>query len=111
MIKLHKNSEITVHELKKLMDLNKNIQLVDVREDSERRLVSIKKSKHIKLAELSSRFEELNSNKNIFDMCHTGVRSQAAVKWLRSKGCKYAVNVLGGIDAWSALIDRSLRRY
>ena len=47
MINLHKNSEITVHELKKLMDLNKNIQLVDVREDSERKHVSIKGTKRV----------------------------------------------------------------
>ena len=40
-------------------------------------------------------------------MCHTGVRGQVAVKWLKSKGCEHAVNVLGGIDAWSALIDNS----
>ena len=44
-------------------------------------------------------------------MCHTGIRSQVAVKWLKSNGCDFAVNVLGGIDAWSALIDTSLRRY
>ena len=108
---LHKNSEITVHELKKLMDLNNNLQVIDVREDSERKLVYVQGSVHMKLTELSSRFNELDSNENIFVLCHTGVRSQAAVKWLRSKGCKYAVNVLGGIDAWAALIDRNLRRY
>ena len=44
-------------------------------------------------------------------MCHTGTRSQAVVKWLKSQGYNYAVNVLGGIDAWAALIDRSIRRY
>ena len=108
---LYKESEITVHELKKILDYDKNIQILDIREDSERKHVSIKGSKHIKLSELSSRIKELKSNKNIFVMCHTGVRSQVAVKWLRSKGFDYAVNVLGGIDAWSALIDTSLRRY
>ena len=84
---------------------------MDIREDSERRHVSIKGTKHIKLSELSSRFRELNSDINIFVMCHTGIRSQTAVVWLRSNGYKYAVNVLGGIDAWSALIDKKLRRY
>ena len=44
-------------------------------------------------------------------MCHTGTRSQAVVKWLKSQGYKHAVNVLGGIDAWASLIDRSIRRY
>ena len=49
--------------------------------------------------------------KNIFVMCHQGTRSQAVVKWLKSQGYKYCVNVLGGIDAWAALIDRNIRRY
>ena len=44
-------------------------------------------------------------------MCHTGTRSQAVVKWLKSQGYAYSVNVLGGIDAWAALIDRNIRRY
>ena len=108
---LHKNSEITVQELKKLRDFNKNIQILDVRDDSERKHVSIKGTKHIKLSELAIRFDEIKQDRNVFVMCHTGIRSQVAVKWLRSKGHDHAVNVLGGIDAWSALIDKTLTRY
>ena len=44
-------------------------------------------------------------------MCHTGTRSQAVVKWLKAQGYEHSVNVLGGIDAWAALIDRNIRRY
>ena len=44
-------------------------------------------------------------------MCHTGTRSHTVVKWLKSQGYLHSVNVLGGIDAWAALIDRSIRRY
>jgi len=50
-------------------------------------------------------------NKNIFVMCHTGTRSQTVVKWLKKNGYENCVNVLGGIDAWAALIDRNIRRY
>ena len=108
---LHKGSEISVFELKKRAEIDKNIQILDVREDSERKLVSIEGSKHIKLSELTTRVDELNSSQNIFVMCHKGIKSQGAVKLLKAKGFNYAVNVLGGIDAWSALIDRTLRRY
>ena len=52
-----------------------------------------------------------DENKNIFVMCHTGTRSQTVVKWLKKSGYEYCVNVLGGIDAWAALIDRNIRRY
>ena len=111
MMELHKSSEISVFELKKRTEIDKNTQILDVREDSERKHVFIKGSKHIKLSELSQRFEELKSDKNIFVLCHKGTRSQIAVNILKSNGYNYAVNVLGGIDAWSALIDRKLRRY
>ena len=50
-------------------------------------------------------------DKNIFVMCHTGTRSQTVVKWLKKNGYVNCVNVLGGIDAWAALIDRNIRRY
>ena len=34
-----------------------------------------------------------------------------ACKWLKAQGYDHCVNVLGGIDAWAALIDRDIRRY
>ena len=36
-MELYKNSEISVHDLKKLVDKNKNIQILDIREYSERK--------------------------------------------------------------------------
>ena len=65
----------------------------------------------MKLEEIAERHKELNKEKNIFVMCHHGTRSQSVVKWLKSQGYNYCVNVLGGIDAWAALIDRDIRRY
>ena len=103
--------EITVHELSKLRELDKDIQILDIREDSERDLTSIEGTIHIKLTEIAERYNEIDKNKNIFVMCHTGTRSQAVVKWLKTQNYNNTVNVLGGIDAWAALIDRSLRRY
>ena len=103
--------EITVHELSKLRELDKDIQILDIREDSERDLTSIEGTIHIKLTEIAERYNEIDKNKNVFVMCHTGTRSQAVVKWLKTQNYNNTVNVLGGIDAWAALIDRSLRRY
>ena len=107
----YNKSEITVHELNKLQELDKKIQILDIREDSERRHVSIKGTIHIKISELSSRYQELDDKKNVFVLCHKGIRSKIVVKWLKSKGFDYSVNILGGIDAWSALIDTTMRRY
>jgi len=110
-MEIYHDSEITVHRLNELREEDKKIQILDIREDSERNHAHIKKSIHIKLAEISQRCTELDKNRNVFVMCHTGTRSQTVVKWLKSQGYKHSVNVLGGIDAWAALIDRSIRRY
>ena len=110
-MELYESSEITVHKLSELRDEDKKIQILDVREDSERDHASIKNTMHIKLNEIADRHNELDKKRNIFVMCHTGTRSQAVVKWLKSQGYQHSVNVLGGIDAWAALIDREIRRY
>ena len=108
---LYKSSEITVHQLNELRQEDQNIQILDVREDTERTHAKIQGTFHITLTEIASRCSDLDTDKYIFVMCHTGTRSQTVVKWLKTKGFKNSVNVLGGIDAWAALIDREIRRY
>ena len=108
---IYKESEITVHHLNERRENDKKIQILDIREDTERNHALIKGSIHMKLTEIANRHIELDKNKNIFVMCHTGTRSQTVVKWLKKNGYEYCVNVLGGIDAWAALIDRDIRRY
>ena len=110
-MELYKNSEITVHRLNELRELDSKLQILDVREDTERAHAHIKGTIHMKLTEIANRYKELDKTKNVFVMCHTGTRSQAVCKWLKAQGYEYCVNVLGGIDAWAALIDRDLRRY
>ena len=108
---IYRESEITVHQLNDLREKDSNIQILDIREDTERSHAMIKGSTHMKLSEIAKRHGELDKNKNIFVMCHTGTRSQTVVKWLKKNGYENCVNVLGGIDAWAALIDRNIRRY
>ena len=110
-MEIYNSSEITVHNLNELREKYKNIQILDIREDTERKHALVKGTIHMKLSEIAKRHIELDKDRNIFVMCHTGTRSQTVVKWLKSQGYKYSVNVLGGIDAWAALIDRNIRRY
>ena len=111
LMEIYDSSEITVHKLNEFREVEKDIQILDVRDDTERSHAAVKGTIHIKLTEIASRHNELDKNRNVFVMCHTGTRSQAVVKWLKSQGYEYSVNVLGGIDAWAALIDRDIRRY
>ena len=108
---IYRESEITVHLLNELREKDENIQILDIRDDTERSHAQVKGSLHIKITEIANRHTELDKNKNIFVMCHTGTRSQTVVKWLKKNGYENCVNVLGGIDAWAALIDRNIRRY
>jgi len=43
--------------------------------------------------------------------CHHGIRSQAAAEYCVEKGFRNVYNVVGGIDAWSLTVDRSVPRY
>ena len=110
-MEIYQSSEITVHKLNELKEEDSKIQIVDVREDTEREHAYIKGTIHMKLSEISNRYTELDKNKNIFVMCHVGKRSQTVCKWLKAQGLPHCVNVLGGIDAWADLIDRNIRRY
>ena len=74
---LYSSSEITVHQLNELKQDDKKIQIIDVREDTERDHAHIKGTIHMKLSEIAKRYTELDKKKNIFVMCHTGTRSQA----------------------------------
>ena len=110
-MEIYQSSEITVHKLNELREEDSKVQIIDVREDTEREHAHIKGTIHIKLSEMAKRYTELDKNNNIFVMCHVGTRSQAVCKWLKAQGLPHCVNVLGGIDAWAALIDRNIRRY
>ena len=110
-MEIYQSSEITVHKLNELREEDSKIQIIDVRENTEREHAHIKGTIHMKLSEIANRYIELDKNKNIFVMCHVGTRSQGVCKWLKAQGLTHCVNVLGGIDAWAALIDRNIRRY
>ena len=54
-MELYKSSEITVHQLNELRQEDQNIQILDVREDTERDHAKIQGTLHIKLTEIAKR--------------------------------------------------------
>jgi len=84
------------------INTDKNVVLLDVRTDSERKSRSIKGSIHIPLQELSGRIGELEKYKNreIICYCHSGARSASATAMLIKNGFN-AANMSGGISAWN----------
>lgn len=104
------SDEISVQELSERLRAQDTMQLVDVREDFEREIASIG-GIPIPLRELPGRIRELEKTREVVVYCHTGQRSGRAVAFLRDQGFSKARNLLGGIEAWSLLIDKTVPRY
>jgi rhodanese-related sulfurtransferase len=106
---LHK--DLTPAELLTLLNTDDSWQVVDVREPWEIEIVSLPQSIRIPLAEIPSRHTELDADKPVAVLCHSGGRSARAAEFLASQGFAQVVNIAGGIDAWAQEVDNSLPRY
>lgn len=103
--------EISVEELKALVDRGTDFLLLDVREPHEHERCRIPGSVLIPLGELPRRVGELDRSRPLAVYCRSGARSARAVRLLREGGFATAVSVAGGIFAWSERIDPSIPPY
>lgn len=103
--------EISVQELKDLIDSKHDFDLLDIREPQEFQVARIEGAKLIPPADVSARMHELDSSREIVLMCKTGARSAKAWKTLHNSGFRKIKNLAGGIDAWSQEIDPSVPLY
>jgi adenylyltransferase/sulfurtransferase len=103
-------AEITVEQLKERFDRGDRPEVIDVREPHEYEIVNIG-SRLIPLRKLPQQVHELDPSKEVVVLCKTGARSARAVEFLRNRGYDKAKNLVGGIEAWTRKIDRSLPRY
>ena len=106
--------EISVQELKHLLDDNQSPFILDVRQESEYLIANL--GGHlIPLHQLSDRLDELDSdltsNRLVVVHCRSGVRSAQAVRFLHAAGYTNTKNLRGGILAWSKEIDPSIPTY
>jgi molybdopterin/thiamine biosynthesis adenylyltransferase/rhodanese-related sulfurtransferase len=105
-----KQWEITPEELRAKLDKKDDVFILDVREPHEFEICNLD-GYLIPLRDLPSRINELDSSKEIVAYCHTGVRSERAVEFLKTAGFKKVKNLVGGIEAWSLRIDPTVPRY
>ncbi len=109
---VEEKDEITVQELKNILDANgKKIVVLDVREQEEYDIVHLTMSKLMPLSSLKDHLHELDTADEIMVHCKSGMRSLKACQMLKNFGFKKIKNVKGGIDAWAREIDPSLARY
>ena len=107
---MERYAEITPEELRERLQGDEAPALLDVREPWEYDVCALPGARLIPMEELPFRLQAIESNREVVVYCHHGIRSAAVVEWLRAQGIP-AVNLRGGIDAWSLRVDRSLRRY
>lgn len=107
---------ISVIELKSLLDgSSDDITLLDVRNPAEAELAVIPGAVLIPLATIQSgeaieRIRGMVDTGRLYVHCKLGGRSAQAVELLAQQGIA-AINVDGGIDAWSVQVDQDVPRY
>ena len=102
--------QITAPELKSMLDSGTTLELWDVRTDEERRIAKIGGARHLDQSGVEH-IEGLARDTLLVFHCHHGMRSQAAAEHFLAMGFTNVCNVVGGIEAWSALVDPSIARY
>jgi rhodanese-related sulfurtransferase len=102
--------EISVDELEHRHAAEEKLVLLDVREPDELATASIPWATAIPMGEIQARMSELPRDEPIVVMCHHGSRSERVAEFLAANGFD-AVNLTGGIDAWSRAIDSDVPRY
>ena len=99
--------DISVEDLKALLDEKADFQLIDVREPHEAEICALG-GELMPMGDLAQRIGELDPTAHIVVHCKSGGRSAHAVKLMRAHGFTNAWNVQGGLMAWIERIDPSL---
>lgn len=92
--------EITVSELKQLIDSKADFQLIDVREEHEFDEANIN-GQLIPMGEVMDRVDEISKTKQVVVHCRSGKRSATVINALESQhGLTNLYNLKGGILAY-----------
>lgn len=91
-------SRLTPHQLFEAIK-DADVQVVDIRNAGELVNGVIEGARHIPLAELPRRFEELDPRRPVVLHCAGGYRSSVGASWLRARGFADVSDVLGGYGA------------
>ena len=103
--------EVTVQELKTMMERGEDFFLLDVREPFEQDIARLPWATLIPLGQLTARMSEVPRDRKLVVHCKAGGRSAKAVGLLRGAGYTDVWNVTGGINAWSREVDPAVPLY
>ena len=92
-------SRMTPARMFEILSTDEDVQLVDIRNEGELVNGVVDGAKHIPLAQIPSRYAELDPTKPIVLHCAGGYRSSVGASWLRNHGYADVSDVLGGYNA------------
>ena len=102
--------EVTVQELKSMIDDNVAFQLIDVREPFEYEVSNIN-GLNIPLNGILLEADKVAKDIPVIIQCRSGKRSAQAVMLLEQQGYTNLSNLQGGILAWKEEIDPEMDVY
>ncbi|HMI64500.1 MAG TPA: rhodanese-like domain-containing protein [Cyclobacteriaceae bacterium] len=103
--------EVTVQELKRLIDSKADIQLIDVREPHEYDICNLE-GELIPMSEVPHHTDQIAKDKQVIVHCRSGRRSGDIILWLeKNHGFTNLYNLKGGILAWAKEVDTSMPTY
>lgn len=102
--------EVTVQELKSMIDQNVEFQLIDVREPFEYEVSNLN-GLNIPLAGILIEADKVSKDIPVIIQCRSGKRSAQALMLLEQQGYINLANLQGGILAWKAEINPEIDVY
>jgi len=102
--------EISVQELKDMVDGNQEFQLIDVREPFEYEVSNLN-GVNIPLSGVVIESDKVAKDIPVVIHCRSGKRSAQAVMLLEQKGFTNLANLQGGILAWKDEFDPEMDVY
>jgi rhodanese-related sulfurtransferase len=103
--------EITAAELAARRGAGEEPLVLDVREAWELQIARLPGVLHIPMNEIPGRLGELDREAEVIVLCRSGGRSMQVAQFLERNGFANAVNLAGGILAWSRDVDASVSVY
>jgi len=94
--------QLSAVELHELLTHDKDMPVLDVRPASEFRQGHIGRATNISVAELRTRYTELDASRPMVVVCPGGNRSMLGISLLLQRGFEHLMNVAGGMTGYAA---------
>jgi glyoxylase-like metal-dependent hydrolase (beta-lactamase superfamily II) len=98
-------------ELRRLLEGPSAPYLLDVRADTERKIVHIPGDHHIPLHALAGSLSSLPRDRPVVAYDHVGFLARQAVSLLQERGFPFTAALEGGLDEYSRIADPGIARY